>query len=230
MQVVDEGNKRWLGDGGPHGWIHPDTWQQDLQRQQTFVNSFVAFSKEAIPKLQKVEDEWKTETDPKWRAAFDLSYARLLLARSRCDEFNRAAEDFRRQPLVLKEPDKNNGWHYDLKDGMNIGGRLAQTTAKVQQPKVATRMPPPASSPSAKPETATPTEPEETNAACAMLQKALYHFKRAINEHAGTPFAVAAQHECSCRIAIDWREGHDPNYHVGREREWQHARQRAPKR
>ena len=213
MQVVDEGERLWNDEGSLPGWIHHDTWQRDLEHHQKCANAFIAFSRKAIPMLQAVEDERETETEPRWRAAYDLTYARLLLARLRCAELNWSADNFSRRPFVLQHPAQSNGWYCCLKEGFNVGrppGRHASAAETTEDSE--------------------DTRPQERIAAQAMLEKALYHFQRTIKEHAGTPFAIAARHESSRRTAVDWCEGHDPDYHDGRVTEWQQARKRAPKR
>ena len=230
MQVVEQGNEHWNGDGGPHGWIHHDAWRRDLEHHQKYVGTFLGYSRKAIPILQDVESEWEAETDQKWRAAYDLTYGRLLLARLRCQELNWAAEDFHKKPLILKNAGKNNGWHYYLTAGINVGRPLGQGASVAEQSKAASAKSGSTSSEPAKGKAAKPKQPKEAIAAQEMLEKALYHFKRTIEKHPGTPFAVAARSESSRRIAVGWREGYDPNYHKGREKEWQEARKRVPKR
>ena len=216
IEVAREGNELWH-PGWPFGWVHAKNSRRDLEARQNDVARFTSFAERAIPAMQAVLDQWEGETHPRWRANFDLTYARLLFAKVRCDEFNWACANFKADPLTLENPKRHNGWHYVFVDEIHVGSPMGSGAKERGRSNGKRRR---------------RTEPKAATAAREMIETARFHYRRLMREHEGTPWAIAAGIEVAGKPGFTWREGrHAPFDYtpedLARRRE---AAERRPKR
>lgn len=186
MEVVEEGNALWRY-WWPTNDFRPGNWREAVDMHQKSVAPFIAYADKAIARLKALEPEYEKEPLPRWRANFALTYARLLQARVRCEEYNWALADFKRDPLTLKDPKTKNGWSVAF-EGSSIGAAAAtpkkpqggaDNKSKVQSPRDAAAF-------------------ARSN---AWLTDAKAWFHRTAQEHAGTVWAEAARVEANGPVA-----------------------------
>lgn len=211
MEIVEAGNKIW-NVAWPYPWIHEERIKQEIETRQRDAARFIEFARGAIPRLQAVEHLYAKEGIPRWRANYDLSFARLLLANVRCEELNWACADLRLHPRTLKDPKKNNGFYIEWIEELKAGGTGAPNDKGVPHPR----------------DSKSPTNKRRADEQ-AMLDKSFKLYERLKTEHAGTPWAEAAAAEQSKRAGVRWIEGFNVDY-VKRDDETARNKVKVPKR
>ena len=188
MEVVRQGNAIWH-TAFPNGIIFPESLSQDLAARQRDIAEFLNFARKAIPMLKALEGEFEKETNVRWKANYDLSYARLLNAKVRCDEFNWSAADLKLHPRIIQDKKKNNAFSYTLVDAIRVGTK--DGTKVVEASRASKRK---------------KGESKQIEDARTLHEKALMHFKRVVEQHPNTPWAVAAAREMQIPVGVDWQE------------------------
>lgn len=224
MKIVREGNGLWRVHWPDH-WIYYKYVRRELTAASDDVGRFLKYAEKAIPALEDIEKkELSKETHVRWRANFDLTYARMLHAKVRADEMVWANDDFLQMPRLLKDAKKNNGWWYRLLDNNLLVGQKTGLTSKerealktgMKEGKIPPKL----------------FDPKKRAEAEAMAAKARDVFARIIKEHPGTPWAAAAQHEMRLSLRGDWIEGANNQYidDPERRRLYEEAAKRMPKK
>lgn len=136
---------------------------------------------QALAALLPLEKERAAETSLRWRAHYDLIVGRLLATRVRTGEYNWALAQMKVNPARLEG--KNNSWRIvgdkEVRFGKTVNTKAsgpAKRDAKV-------------------------TEQAQQDAA-----KALELLERVKEEHAGTPWALLAEHELQIPLGFRWEQ------------------------
>ena len=180
-------------------WFHAKALLPELERRPNDIARWIEFANRAIEKFEQIEPEYDHEPDLRWRANFDLNYARLLLSKVRADEYNWSCADLKTDPPTLDDPIKNNGWKLRFVEKINVGRRPGESEK------------------SANGESASKNDRGGAGARLAqaekdLLEKSLFHFQRVIDQHPGTPWELAAKRERSRSVGCEWIEGFDRDY------------------
>lgn len=191
MGIIEAGNAFWHVDF-PHRWIYAAEWEKSIKERQADIAKFIEYAGRALPALEKLEDGYAKETNLRWRANYLLTYARVLQGKVRADEYMWALAAFRMNPLRLKDPKKNNAWRYVLDDKIRVGYKTDVDPMKLEGAKM--------------------TDPKAYEKAKEMLEKAIVYYQKTIDEHSGTPWAVAAQHEKNRLVGFHWVEDYERNF------------------
>lgn len=101
-------------------WIRDVTRSEEMERFAKECDETLAAVETGLSLLQPAEKEWAAETAPRWRANYDLSMGRLLLAKASIEEMQHALAEFRAKSPVLADA-KNNGWSIDWVPELRIG-------------------------------------------------------------------------------------------------------------
>lgn len=213
MAIVEEGNKIWHPNMPPW-WLHDQNLLAEIEAHQKDAALFTELAGKAIGRLETLEKEFDKETNPRWRANYDLISARVLQAAARCAEYNWAYADFKINPRVLEDPKKNNGWHVQFVDAIRSGTRPGETkkdSAKME------------------PEKSKKTESKLAETVKGWVERSLFHYDRLVSEHPGTPWAQAAAAEKSHLVGVELVEGFDIDYIKNEDRE-KASKVKVPKR
>jgi hypothetical protein len=217
FEIAQEGNKLWYDWPG---WLHAFSWRSELPDRANRLAQYVAFAEKSIPRLEALESQYRSETDQRWRANFDLAYARLLLSKVRSEEYAWACADFKANPRILKDPKTKNSWVFTFnREELQLGRKPGEAATTAAEPK----------------EKAKSNKPEvnRLDLARKQIEKARTLFRRLIDEHSGTPWADAAQTEIRHHGGGDWVETYDPNFaddDPARRKALEEARKKVPKR
>jgi hypothetical protein len=212
MAIVEEGNRIWHPNMPAH-WLHDQNLLAEIDAHQKDCATFYDFALRAIAKLETLETSLSAETDPRWRANFDLIYARLLQAAARCSEYNWAYADFKAFPRTLKDPKNHNGWGVQFVEAIRSGTKPGirpgeKAKANAEEKKVSSAM---------------------NEKVKGWVEKSMALFQRVIDEHPGTPWSQAARNEKSNLVGVDLVEGFDRDY-VPNEKRDLRSKVKVPKR
>lgn len=189
MDVVENGNKIWR-QHWPDTWVIADNPTRSIESRARETAQFLAFADKALPILDSVAAEWETETNPRWQANFDLAYARLLKAKVQADEYAWALASMKTNPLILKDPMKNNGWHITWGEALHQGEK-----------------------PDSKEDGRNNPSNKQAQQANKLIEKSVFHYTRILEKHPGTPWATAAAKERGRKVGANWKEGFN-SWHV----------------
>jgi hypothetical protein len=157
----------------------------ELTRAQQPAAQTAHFVERALAILRPVEKDRERETSRRWQAHLDLMMGRLLAARVRCDEYNWALAQMKKDPRPPgREP--NNAWELVGAATIAFGAMNAPRTAAKTN--------------------VTKTDPKATERARADAEAAQKHLRRVLDEHSGTPWSLMAQRELSVPLGFEWRE------------------------
>ncbi|WP_437230272.1 vWA domain-containing protein [Planctomicrobium sp. SH661] len=173
--------------------LRRDHWSMDKaeflkQKQTNFSRCLRALAKlnEGIRILEKVEPLRAKETEPRWRAAYDLAYAQLLCYRVRQFQYLLTLNLHERENPNPSNP-KSNVWNLH-----NVQEMLAPSEEEVKASKVDM------------------AELEKQKA------KALELYDEVIKNHPGTPWARRAEQEKGWGFGFRLADHfHDPRYYDG---------------
>jgi len=157
------------------------------QKQTNFSRCLRSLAKlnEGIRLLEKVEKLRSKETEPRWRAAYDLAYAQLLCYRVRQFQYLLMLNLHERENPNPKNP-KSNEWNM-----ANVKEMLAPSEAEVKASKV---------------------DMKELE---AQKEKALAMYNEVIKNHPGTPWARRAEQEKGWGFGFKLVDGfRDPKYNT----------------
>ncbi|MGL4460807.1 MAG: hypothetical protein ACRC1K_01550, partial [Planctomycetia bacterium] len=217
MNVIDEGNpaldvsRLWWG----HHWIHAQSWREEVPRWAQDIATYLAFAKKGLQTLDAVLPERERESNPKWKANYDLTYARLMQAKVRCDEVAWLLADFKLNPRTLKDAKKNNGWHYRWVEEIHQDMKPGEDKEIDDSPN-----------------RKTPINKKLAKAgleAQAMTEKAHTYYQKILEEHPGTPWFEAARQEMSKAVGCVWVEAYDSDFDDTPERRRLRATIKVPK-
>jgi hypothetical protein len=189
MEVVEEGNSLWNA-GFPNGAIPASNWKEAVDGQQKAIAPFITFADKSVAKLNAVSAAYVKEPSLHWRANFALTYARLIQARVRSEEFAWALADFKRDPPVLKDPKNNNGWQVQFVD-FAVGGTTPTTNKSGKE----------SGSSATKNKVAPGRDPKSIDQARKWAEDSRAWYQKTVQEHSGTVWAEAARTEMRGAVA-----------------------------
>ena len=129
MATVAESTRRFKAPG-PDETVRARRSRRDIDRLADHTDSYLRFAEAALPTLDTAERYRELESSLRWRANFDLAYARLLLGTARCRALRRACRRFADRPPSIPDSERFNGWRLEWTDTDTAKSAEGPTTAE----------------------------------------------------------------------------------------------------